>query len=299
MNAVLSRFRFVVLTLCLVSGIGAAAEKLVVQSVNYPLHYFAERLATDSFDVRYLVDLEVDPAFWNPTDDDLVAFQQADLIIRNGADYAKWMDTVTLPRSIMLDTSKGFSAAYLESGSDAHQHGEDVDHSHGGTAFTTWIDFKQAIQQAEAIADRFKELRPEEAELIQEKFESLSADLLRLDGSLKAFGAAWGDRPLLASHPIYQYLDRAYGLNIEALEWEPEMELNEAALQELKAARSSHPAEWMVWEGTATDENVAALELLGISSVVFSPCANRPVEGDWLVEMRRNIKNLEGLLAGQ
>jgi ABC-type Zn uptake system ZnuABC Zn-binding protein ZnuA len=43
-----------------------AQKKTVVQSTNYPLHYFAERLATDVFDLNYVVDPEIDPAFWKP-----------------------------------------------------------------------------------------------------------------------------------------------------------------------------------------------------------------------------------------
>lgn len=271
-------------------------EKTVVQSVNYPLHYFATRLATESFELHYLVDPEVDPAFWKPGDDALTAFQKADLILRNGADYEKWMKTVSLPSSKMADTSKSFAKDYIKTKGKEHRHGDGTVHSHAGTAFTTWIDFSQAAEQAGAIAERFKKLQPDSAAKIDENLAALKSDLDALDAAMKSFGGKWGDQPLVASHPIYQYLARSYDLKIEAIEWEPEMKIEDKDLAELKKILAKHPAAWMIWEGEPTAENIAAVEGLGLKSVVFSPAANVPGDGDWLSVMKANIANLEGML---
>ena len=271
-------------------------EKTVVQSTNYPLHYFAERLATESFELNYLVDAEVDPAFWKPSKTDVVEFQKADLILKNGADYEKWMQRVSLKTSPQVDTSKAFSAGFLKTQGKEHRHGDGSVHSHAGTAFTTWMDLSQAAMQAEAIASRFGKARPADAATIEKNLASLLADLSSLDGRLKAFGKAWGDTPLVASHPIYQYFARAYGLKIESLEWEPEMEMKDGDLADLKAVLAKHPAKWMIWEDTPSEANIAALEKLGVKSVVVAPCANRPAEGNWLEVMKANVERLEALL---
>ena len=42
---------------------------------------------------------DVDPAFWNPDVQAILAYQQADLILLNGAGYAKWVPQTTLSRS--------------------------------------------------------------------------------------------------------------------------------------------------------------------------------------------------------
>lgn len=274
-----------------------AEEKTVVQSINYPLHYFATRLAagTESFDLHYPVDPEGDPAFWKPEDAALVAMQKADLILLNGATYEKWMKTVSLPSSKQLDTSKSFAKRYLKTEGKAHRHGDGSVHSHAGTAFTTWIDFSQAAEQASAIAGRFQTLQPGAVEKIEANLVALKADLAALDASMKAFGDTWGDEPLVASHPIYQYLARAYGLKIEAIEWEPEMILRDKDIAALKKILAHHPAKWMIWEDSPTAQNIAALEAIGVKSVVFAPCANTPDEGDWLDVMKANLKNLEAL----
>jgi zinc transport system substrate-binding protein len=271
-------------------------KKTVVQSTNYPLHYFAERLATDAFDLSYVVDPEIDPAFWKPGKSDVGAFQKADLILKNGADYEKWMKRVSLKTSPQVDTSKAFAGKFLKAPGKEHRHGDGSVHSHAGTAFTTWIDLSQAALQAEAIAIRFKQSQPDTAAKIDENLAALLADLSELDGRLKAFGKAWGEKPLVASHPIYQYFARAYGLKIEGIEWEPEMEIKDSDLAELKAILAKHPANWMIWEDAPSEANIAAVAELGLKSVVFAPCANRPAEGDWLAVMKANVERMEAML---
>jgi len=273
-----------------------AERKTVVQSTNYPLHYFAERLAIEAFEVHYLVDPEVDPAFWKPAKSDVSAFQNADLILKNGADYEKWMKRVSLKTSSQVDTSKAFAGKFLKTPGKEHRHGDGSVHSHAGTAFTTWIDLSQAALQAEAIAIRFKQSQPDTAAKIDENLAALLADLSELDGRLKAFGKAWGEKPLVASHPIYQYFARAYGLKIDGIEWEPEMEIKDSDLAELKAILAKHPATWMIWEDAPSEANIAAVAKLGLKSVVFAPCANRPAEGDWLAVMKANVERMEAML---
>lgn len=289
-------FRFLVTLAVLAAAAPALAQKkTVVQSTNYPLHYFAERLATDAFELHYLVDPDTDPAFWKPAQPSIAAFQKADLILKNGADYEKWMKRVSLRTSVQVDTSKAFAGKFIKTQGQEHRHGDGTVHSHAGTAFTTWIDLSQAAMQAEAVAARFKQARPGEAAKIDGNLAALLEDLSSLDGRLKAFGKAWGDKPLVASHPIYQYFARAYGLKIEALEWEPEMEMKESDLADLKAILATQPATWMIWEDEPSGANAAAIAELGVKSVVFAPCANRPSEGDWLAVMKANVERLEAL----
>ncbi|MEM6915223.1 MAG: metal ABC transporter substrate-binding protein, partial [Verrucomicrobiota bacterium] len=269
-----------------------SSDTIVVQAANYPLAYFAERIATDSFQIEFIVDEGVDPAFWKPSDAALAAFQQADIILRNGAKYSKWMHHASLPVSAIVDTSREFRDEWIETEGETHTHGDGNVHSHGGVAGTTWIDFSQAMIQAEAIARRFAAVKPSEAEEMKKNLESLKKDLVELDSQFKDLGGKIGSSPLLASHPVYQYAARAYGLKIESLEWEPEMEMTDEALQDLDEIIQSHKAAWMIWEGSPTPDNVTALAARGIQSVVILPCGNRPDSGDWLSVMKKNAENL-------
>ena len=80
-----------------------ASDKLTVYVVNYPLKYFAERIGAHHVKVEFPVPPDIDPAYWNPDLADITAYQKADLILLNGAGYAKWADKVSLPRSKMIN----------------------------------------------------------------------------------------------------------------------------------------------------------------------------------------------------
>lgn len=270
-----------------------AVKILTVYPVNYPLTYFAERIGGEHVDVIFPAPPDVDPAFWTPDTDTVRKYQQADLIILNGANYAKWTKKVSLPMLRTVDTSRSFKDNLINiESSTTHSHGPAGDHSHGGTAFTTWLDFDQAVQQAEAIMRSFVRKAPKHRQAFTDNFAALKQDLLHLDEQLKTITANKGNQPLVASHPIYQYLGKRYNLNVKMMMWEPDEDPGHAEWQKLIALLIEHPAKWMVWEGDPLESSVKRLEDMDVQSTVFSPCFAKPEKGDFLSVMRENIRNM-------
>lgn len=266
---------------------------LTVAAVNYPLAYFAGRIGGDLVDVVYPVPTDVDPAFWNPTAEGVAAYQAADLVLLNGATYAKWVPKVTMSAGRLINTSASFADAYI-SITDAvtHAHGPGGDHAHTGTAFTTWLDFTQAVVQAEAVREAFAARRPDQSTTFAANFAALEKDLLDLDRRMMEATKGKSDRPVVASHPVYQYLARRYGMNLRAVMWEPEEVPGAGQWAEFKDVLADHPALWMIWEGEPAAESLAALAGMGVQSLVFDPCMNKRDSGDWLEIMRANIEAL-------
>ncbi len=174
-----------------------------------------------------------------------------------------------------------------------HSHGPTGDHSHGGTAFTTWLDFSQAAQQAKAIYRVLARKLPAHQAELAENFEALEKDLMSLDEKMMDLSKKNPDHPLLASHPIYQYLARRYELNIKMLMWEPYTDPGKQEWKHFQELLTEHPAGWMIWEGDPLNSSVKQLEDINIQGVVFSPCFANPEEGDFLSVMQENIKNME------
>jgi len=286
-----------VLLIVLVGGAARQAlggEKLNVYAVNYPLTYFAQRIAGDLAAVTFPAPADVDPAFWMPDAETIAAYQAADLILLNGADYAKWTNSVSLPPSRMVDTSRGFKESHIRTAeATTHSHGPGGEHSHGGTAFTTWLDLRLATQQAEAVAQALIRKQPGAKEQVERNLRSLQADLRELDQRISQVTGTNPGRPLLASHPVYQYLERRYGLNLRSVMWEPDEVPSESQWMELKNILSEHPAKWMLWEAAPADETLRRLRALGVESVVVNPCGNRPSTGDFLTVMSENARALE------
>ena len=272
----------------------AKSGKPQVLVANYPLQYFAQRIAVDAVDVRFLAPKDEDPAFWQPDEAAISAFQGADLILMIGATYSKWADKVTLPESKVIDTASAFANNFIEvRDATTHSHGPGGEHSHNGTAFTTWIDFKQAILQVRAVSEALVKLVPAAKDAVEKNADSLKDELDALDERMSAVSRRLVNQPLVASHPVYHYLARRYGMNLQSVLWEPDTVLDDKHLADLNGILAGHRARWMIWEGEPTKENVEKLAALGLQSVVFDPCGNVPESGDFMTVMQANVSALE------
>jgi zinc transport system substrate-binding protein len=283
-----------IVILLLVSLTAHANDELTVYTVNYPLAYFAQRIGAEHVHTVYPAPPDIDPAFWQPDSADIAGFQQADLILLNGAGYAKWLDRASLPQRKLANTSVAFQHDTIRvEAAVTHQHGPGGEHSHAGTAFTTWLDFSQAVEQARAVKQALVKKRPQHAQAFTHNFRLLEQELVSLDEHVKNVVSRKPDMALLASHPVYQYLARRYKINLKSVLWEPDSIPDQAQWQALQHLLRTHQAKWMLWEGTPEPQSVKRLEAAGIGSLIFDPCANTPEAGDFISVMKRNIMELE------
>lgn len=297
-----ARLTLAFLSLLLAAGSPAVAdEPVLVYTVNYPLAYFAQRIGGDSVRVVFPAPPDVDPAFWQPDPDTIRTYQTADIVLLNGADYAKWVSSASLPRRRLVDTSRAVAERIVETGAGVvHSHGPGGEsHGHTGTAFTLWLDPTLAMAQTAAIESALTRARPSSATAFESGRVALDADLAALDGSFQRAFASLGDEPLLASHPVYQYLQRRYDLTIDALLWEPDVTPDEDDWRDLDALADAGGARWMLWEDEPTAATRSGLAERGIGVVVVRPLGNRPGDGDYLDGMRANVAAIERAAAGE
>ncbi len=268
-------------------------EPLII-SVNYPLHFFAQEIGGDLIRAEFPLPSDIDPAFWKPEAEAVQLFQQADLILDNGAGYAKWMKQVSLPQSKIINTSSPFGGDLLQEGRGvSHSHGPEGEHSHGELAFTVWLDFKLAAIQAEAIQTALLEALPEQEETLVANFQSISSELETLDQEMGEIASKLKGRTLLASHPVYQYLANRYDFKISSEHWEPDQMPEPEVLDSFQGKLADFPNPVMLWEAEPLPELRVWLEESEVIIVVFEPCGNKPGEGDFMSAMRRNVQNLK------
>ncbi|MES0363566.1 MAG: metal ABC transporter substrate-binding protein [Desulfobacteria bacterium] len=296
-HAVLIALLFITISIACIllkPGEGSAGERLNIYVVNYPLQYFAERIAGEHARVVFPAPADVDPAYWMPDAKTISDYQQADLILLNGANYAKWVNKVSLPRFRMVNTSAAFKDRYIEAAEIlTHSHGAKGEHGHEALAFTTWIDLSLAAEQAKAIAKALSRKRPALRDTFQSNYEELKRELLKLDRDIKEVVSKDQSKPVVVSHPVYDYFARGYGLNIKSVHWEPDEIPTTEQMLELHNILKEHPAKWMIWEGEPIKESGERLKAIGIQSVVFDPCGNAPDQGDFMSVMRQNVQNLK------
>jgi len=135
--------------------------------------------------------------------------------------------------------------------------------------------------------------RPDQREMFEKNYSALEKELMDIDTEIKKSVSKDPAIPFIASHPVYDYFARRYGLNIKSVHWEPDEVPNGEQWISLQQMRKSHPARWMVWEGEPMKESVERLKSIGVNSLIFNPCGNAPEKGDFLSVMQKNVNNLQ------
>jgi zinc transport system substrate-binding protein len=268
-------------------------KKQSIVAVNYPLHYFVERIAGDRVDAPYIIPADVDPAYWKPKADDILVYQNAALIIANGADYAEWMDKVSLPSAKILNTSQHFKDRYVETAGATHSHGPEGEHAHLGHAFTIWLNFELAAMQANEILQALSRLLAQHREAFEANFTNLQADLQAIHTQMQTISEKLQGTTLYGSHPVYQYLAAGYGLTIVSEHWEPDEVPDMDQWQTFADEHMKYQGKIMLWESKPLAEVQTKLAEMGITAVVFEPCGNRPEKGDFIAAMKNNLQNLD------
>ena len=276
------------------------SKNALVVASNYPLYFFASRIAEGVSVAPEIVfpDIVGDPAFWTPNAEQIQLLQSADMVILNGAGAEPWLDLISINQRRLLDTSVEITNRLIPlEGTVAHQHGPEGEQSHQGAAFTTWLDPQLAIAQSHAVTSALIKLAPTGEKLFRDNMAKLEQELVQLDSRLAAVFAQLDGRPVLFSHPVYQYLQHHYGINGQSVHWEPEQEPTTAAWIAMQQITATHPATIMIWEDEPLLSTAQRLSDAGITSVPFHTVANRPDRGDYLNVMRDNAERIESLLA--
>ncbi len=252
----------------------------VVAVGSHPIAVFVERLAGPHVELAWRVPDGIDPANWRPTADDVAGIQSADLILLNGAGYESWLPTASLPAERVVDTTAGLTDRLIRSSGPVHSHGPDGEHSHAGLAPITWLDPDLMEAQAEAVKEALVALVPAHQESIESNFGLLRRDIAARFAGIEQAINHRPTLPVVYSHPVYQYLQRRYGMNGVAVHWDPRSEPTPNQLAELDRVLLAHPSDWFIWEAEPIPGNVRILQDRGLRSVVFDPAGAPPVEGD-------------------
>jgi len=272
----------------------------VVYTTFYPTEYFVSRIGGEDVDVTCPLPPDADPIFWQPSRDQIAAYQQADLIVVNGAGFEKWIDTVSLPESRVLDSAAAFEDEFVTYESTTHAHGPGGEHTHEGIDGHTWLDPVNATRQAKAIRDALVQRFPSRTDAYRVGYVELSSDLDALDARYQALDLEGVQ--LLASHPAYNYLDQRYEWNIHNFDLDPESEIDAATLTDIQAELDPDArVHVMLWESEPVDAARAALDEAGIVSVTFSPAElidpeARAAGEDYLTIMNANLDRLQAAL---
>lgn len=293
---------FCLLTASLLSGCKSETQTTTTSqpapknlvATSYMLAHFAETLAVDGMQVSFPIPADVDPAHWHPTEEDVAALQQADLLIINGSTYESWLDSISIDDEKILNTTVALSDQLIESGEEVtHSHGPEGEHSHAGTASQLWLDPALAVRQAGTLETSLAErLQVEARTELAAKSVVLNKKLVEFESSFEDKTEACRGWAVIASHPVYQYLGRRLDWKLSSVHWEPGETPSEEEFTALQSLVESTGAKLMIWEGEPTAETRTRVEAMGLTIAVYDPCFQKPEDGDWFTVMQANVDRL-------
>ncbi|MCD6461217.1 MAG: zinc ABC transporter substrate-binding protein, partial [Thermoplasmata archaeon] len=191
-----------------------------VVATFYPLAFFAEAIGGDRVSVTTLIPYNTEVHSWQPSTQDIVKVDKADLFIYNGAGLEPWVEEDLLPavntqNKVIVECTKGLDLLPLPGEETAGGENDTGEGDHHGTYDPhTWIDPVIARMEAEAILAGLEEADPSNASYYRENADSLFD---RFDDIIQEYSVQLANKTvdkIITSHAAYRYLGERYGFQV-------------------------------------------------------------------------------------
>jgi zinc transport system substrate-binding protein len=192
--------------------------KLHVYTTVYPLTYFTERIGGDRVDVQSIYPAGSNEHTFEPTQQDMIALAEADLMFYVGLGLEGFIDNAkkTLKNEDVefIATADAIADEELETGhshEDSHEHESHDGHDHGDTDPHVWMSPVLSQKLAESIKNSLAKADPEGAELFESNYAELVKELDQLDQSFTDLSNRVSNKTFFVSHAAFGYIAEPYG----------------------------------------------------------------------------------------
>lgn len=193
--------------------------KLKVVTTLFPLYDFSRTMLGDQGDASLLLPPGVEAHAYEPTPQDIVRINEADVFIYTGEAMEPWahkiIEAIENKSLVIIDAStgieliKGEAHDEHEGESDAH---EEEEHHHG-TDPHIWLDPVLASQMVDTIAKGLIQAAPELGKHVTVRQDALKADLEALNQKfVETFKKTQYNRIIYGGHFAFGYFAKRYGL---------------------------------------------------------------------------------------
>ena len=215
--------------------IGARAEepaRLHLVAAVFPAYDFARVVAGDAAEVTLLLPPGADAHSYEPTPQDMIAIQNANLFLYTGGESDSWLErvldslgddapeTFAMADCVTLLEEERSQSMVQEHGHDGHDHEEDGHedgHEHEEMDEHVWTSPQNAQKIVQALRETLCRLSPENAGLFTQNEAAYQQELSALDERFETI-VAEGKRNLIVfgDRFPFRYFAAAYGLRYDA-----------------------------------------------------------------------------------
>ncbi len=277
--------------LLLVSGCGnAPAEEnngqLKVYTSFYAMYDFTKTIAGEYADVENLVPIGVEPHDWEPTPEDMIKLEKADVFVYSGKGMESWCGKVLASLSnkamTVVEAARGVTELAVEGDVDPH----------------VWLDPENAVAQLEVITEALARKDPVNAENYRKNFAEQKEKLIALDQEFDAALTACPKKEIIVSHKAYGYLCNAYGLKQIAAEGlAADSDASPAQLAQIVQTMQEKNIHYIFFEELIKSKAMETIQReTGAEALILDPFEGDRENSSYLTVMKKNLLNLKTAL---
>lgn len=191
-------------------------EKMVVYTTLFPLYDFVKEIGQDKVEVHLLLPNQADGHGYEPSAQDIVKIQEADLFIYTSDEMEPWVAGL-LPefKGKVEVVNASTNVNWLSFEEETHGEGEEEhEDDHSGNDPHVWMDLENASKMVQTISDTIQKIDAQNAELYQTNTLAYQAKLMNLDDQFKTMiDQAKHKEIVFAGHFALGYLTHRYSLS--------------------------------------------------------------------------------------
>jgi zinc transport system substrate-binding protein len=285
-----------VVTIVLYQAQASQGHNLQVVATYYPLYNMAKIVGGDNVSVTNVTPAGAEPHDYEPTPQQLVQLQGADIVLYNGATFEPWIN--------------GFLSNYHHTAVAASRGIDLLPASNSASSTFTdphfWLDPVLAKQITATIRDSFIAADPAHTIFYQQRAAEYINQLSALDTDYAAGLARCRLDTVIASHGALAYVSRRYGFDVQSIAGvSPDDEPSPATLAQLTKVVKQKGITTILFETLLSPKLAQTLASeTGATAVVYDPIeglteAEQRAGKTYLSVQQQNLQTLRRALLCQ
>lgn len=226
--------KIIIITLCTILFTGCSItdikddnDKIKVVATIFPGYDFTKAIAEELVDVSMLLKSGAEAHSFEPSPQDVINIQNADLFIYTGGESDEWVDYVLESMDKPINTLKMIDCVSSLESDEEHEYDEEHNHedkhseeeTHEGTEYDEhiWTSPKNAIKISEKIEEALSNIDKEHTNDYQQNLNRYIEKLEKLDNDFADFFNGVSNRTLVFGDRFpFRYLANDYNLKYHA-----------------------------------------------------------------------------------
>lgn len=191
--------------------------KLNVVTTFYPLTYFTKEIGGDFVSITQLIPDNQDVHSWQPKMSDILATEEADIILYNGVNLDHWMETdilsaIDLGDKLVIKTTEDIDLLEIQD-----QHNDSYEYDHAPFDPHTWVSPYIAKQQAQKIYEALVQKDTDHEQYYTEQWQNLRTRFEELDTAYMTGLSSKRKNAIFITHAAFGYPADRYGFEQHAV----------------------------------------------------------------------------------